>query len=45
MSAVTWATTVTLTQDSASVLQTPLVNVVIGVLPTTGAMILSLDVR
>lgn len=40
-----WATTVMLTQDSASVLQTPLGNGVIDVLQTIGAMISSMDAR
>lgn len=45
VSAVMWATTVTLTQDSASVLQTPLGNDVIDALQITGAMISSMDAR
>lgn len=45
VSAVMWATTVMLIQDSASVLQTPLGNSVIDVPQTTGAMISSMDAR
>lgn len=45
VSAVMWATTVMLIQDSVSVLQTPLGNSVIDVPQTTGAMISSMDVR
>lgn len=45
VSAVMWGITVTLTQDSVSVLQTPLVRGVTAVPPTTGAMTSSLGAR